>query len=231
MTVRALTSPTANTPVASLRERSSADLIQAIHSPGDEAYVLDRARICLKAFYDPEMSDIDRAELLEEFGRALRALPRWAVSRAFDNWMRCRTRRPSPADINIEAKLAIKDLTDELDRRKRISEPPEPQAPRVDGAAATEIMARAGFTPQRIEAIRRAPMASTFSEAIARTDAQPAPHWSETADPDGPEIRALRRAREGNKLVQEARADQRRQRDARQQNEHGTAGQGSAACP
>ena len=210
MTAPALTQPTANTSVVSLRARSSADLIQAIHSPGDEAYVLERARVCLKAFFEPGMDDQDRAALLDEFARALRNVPRWAVARGFDTWMRTRTRRPSPAEINIEAQAAIRELTDELAHRKRMAAPGEPQAPRVDAETAERTLQRYGFTPKRMEAVRKAPMARTMDEALSRAEAPPRPHWTETADPDGPEMRALRAARDANPIVREARAQQRK---------------------
>jgi len=210
MTVPALTQPTANTSVVLLTERSTEDLTQAILLPGDEPYVLERARVCLKAFYDPGMDDRDRAALLDEFARALRNVPRWAVAKGFDAWMRTRTRRPSPAEINIEAQAAIRELTDELAHRKRMAEPEAPPPPRVDAETAARTLQQHGFTPKRMEAIRKAPMASTFAEALARSEEPPRPHWTETADPDGPAMRALRAARDTNPIVQEARAQQRR---------------------
>ena len=181
----------------------------AISAPGDESYVLERTRVCLKAFFDPGMSDQDRASLLDEFARALRNVPRWAVARGFDAWMRTRTRRPSPAEINIEAQKAIREFTDELAHRRRMEAPDEPPRQRADQEAAERIMMQAGFTPKRLDAVRQAPMARTMDEAVARSEAPPRLHWSETADPDGPEMRALRRARDENRIVQEARAQQR----------------------
>lgn len=210
MTAHALTSPTANSSAASLRARSSEDLIQAIHSPGDELYVLERARVCLKAFFEPGMSDQDRAALLEEFARALRDVPRWAVAKGFDAWMRTRTRRPSPAEINIEAQKAIREFTDELAHRRRMEAPDEPPRQPVDQESAERIMMQAGFTQKRLEAIRRAPMATTFAEALDQSETPPRPHWTETADPDGPQMKALRAIRDANPIVQDARAQQRK---------------------
>jgi len=51
-------------------------------------------------------------------------------------------------------------------------------------------------------------MARTMDEAFARSEAPQLHHWSETADPDGPEMRALRDARDANPIVQEARRHQ-----------------------
>ncbi len=171
--------------------------------------MLERARVCLKAFFDPGMDDRDRAALLDEFARALRNVPRWAVARGFDTWMRCRTRRPAPAEINIEAQKAIRELTDELAYRKRMEPPEEPQRATVDQEEAERILMRSGYTPKKLDAVRKAPMARTMDEALSRADAPPRPHWTETADPDGPQMRALRAARDANPIVQEARAQQR----------------------
>lgn len=153
------------------------------------------------------MSHEDHAAVLDEFARALRDLPKWAVAKGFDSWMRSRNRRPSPAEIGIEAGRAIKELTDEIaDRRRRAAAPPAPKPP-VDRDAAAEILRRAGFTARRLDAVRKSPMARSLDEAVA----QPAPqHWSDTAAPDSPEWRALRRAREANQIVKDSLAQQAR---------------------
>lgn len=198
--------PTANTPAVSVREKSTADLTQAIHSPGDEAYVLDRTRICLKAFYEPDMSHEDRAAVMDEFARALRGYPRWAVSRGFDGWMKAGTRRPSPGDIVILAGRAIQEITDELKRRDRIAEQQaeDDAPPRCSADMSARLMAQAGFTPKRLDAVRRAPMALTFSEADAIADTPSKPHWTETVAKDSPDMERLRKARAENPMIRAA---------------------------
>lgn len=206
------TPPTANTPVVSVREKSTADLTQAIHSPGDEAYVLDRTRICLKAFYEPDMSHEDRAAVMDEFARALRGYPRWAVSRGFDGWMKSGTRRPSPGDIVILAGRAMQEITDELKRRERIAEQQaeDNAPPRCSADMSARLMAQAGFTPKRLEAVRKSPMALTFADAEAVADAPPKPHWTETVTADSPAMEQLRRARAANPMMRAAMENARR---------------------
>jgi len=196
-----------NMHVASLRARSDADLTQAIHSPSDDGFTVDRARICLKHYYDPDMSADDRAEMLDGYARALSTYPRWATAKAFDDWEKTATRRPSPGEIVILAGRAVKTLTDELHSRRPPLPPPLPPAPEPDPISpevAAEIMAKAGFTPQRILTIQRAPMAATFAEAEERMAVPDRAHWSETAKPDDPAWEQLRRARAENTLIQQS---------------------------
>lgn len=186
--------------------------MQAIHSPADDAYALDRARVCLKLYYDPEMDAADRAAMLESYAKALSAYPRWAVAKGFDAWESTGVRRPSPAEIAILASRAVKELTDEVATRKKAEPPAEPERQPVDRDAAAAIMERAGFTPKRLDAIRRAPMASSFAEAEALVAPSKKPHWTETVDYLGPEMAQLRAARMANPLMR-AGMDQAERRD------------------
>ena len=198
MTERNLPSHTANTPAASLRARSTEALTQAIHSAGDEAYVLERTRVCLSCFYEPDMLPEDRAAMMDEFGRALRAFPRWAVSKAYDAWMRTAHRRPSPGEIAILAGRELKTVTDEIALRRKFEVAPEAPRSKPDPAAAAEILSRAGWTPSRMAAIRNAhPLVGSMNEAETARATARVPHWSETAAPDDPRFTALRKAREG----------------------------------
>lgn len=207
--------PTANTLAGSLREKSTEDLIQAIHSEGDEAFALGRARVTLKLYFERDMSDLDRAEMLEEFGRALRGLPRWAVSQAFDRWNREQRRRPAPGDIVDLAKQAIRRITDELADRRREADRAALPAPETDpeeraamAERAKRIIEEAGFTAKRLAIVQRFPTARTIEEAVAKheTDRQ---HWTEAVAPDGPEMAALRAARAANPLMMAAKDDAR----------------------
>ena len=198
-----LTLHTGNTRGVSLRDRSSADLTQAILSAGDEAYVLDRARVVLKLYYDPAMDDMDRADMLEEFRKALSRLPKWAVAKGFDEWARTMSRRPSPAEIAILAERAVKSIADELSYRVKESQPvSKPVEPRSENekARASEILERAGFTPKRLDAVRARPMARTEAELYDER-LNNRPHWTETVAPDSPEMEQLRRARAANPLM------------------------------
>ncbi len=206
----ALTKPTANSPAVSVRERSTADLTQAIHSPGDEAYVLNRTRVVLSAFFQADMDHQQRADLIDEFGRALRELPRWAVVRGFDAWMRTGTHRPTPANIVILAQRELEVLTDEVARRARLEKDAEEaqawnRLQRCSAESAERALQAAGFTPRRIDALEAHPMASTFAEAEALLNKPAEPHWTERAPADSPALAQLRASRDANRLVQDAR--------------------------
>ncbi|ULB09141.1 hypothetical protein ORIO_04260 [Cereibacter azotoformans] len=237
---------TGNSPAASLRERSSEDLIQAIHSPGDDAYTITRARTCLRLYFEADMLPEERAAMLDEFARALADLPRWTVARAFDAWVKTGTRRPTPAEIRRLALSEVDGIKAELDRRwfeeeraRRLEEmraereqearlPPSlpTDQPRLAAPrSGREVIEQAGFTASRIAALRAMPMARSFAEADASGEAERARlrHWSETAPPDAEEWEHVRIARSCNPLVQAAREDQARGPDP------DSAGEGGAA--
>ena len=122
----------ANTPAASAKAKSTSALTQAIHSAGDDAYTLDRTRTCLKLYYDPDMSAADRADMMDSYRKALSSRPKWAVAKAFDEWERTGTRRPSPADLDKLAGKAMQVLTDEIARRKKDEAVQAPRFERTD---------------------------------------------------------------------------------------------------
>jgi len=156
-----LVQPTANTRAVSLRERSTEDLTQAIRSPGDEAYCLDRARAVLRLFYDPDMGELDRAEMLDEFGRALRDFPRWAVAQGFDRWVKEQRRRPAPGEIVDLAKQAMRRVSDEVAQRaKALREPEHETRQIVTAEQRARILEEAGFTTARLAAISVRPMSA-----------------------------------------------------------------------
>lgn len=166
---------------------------------------MDRARRCLKLYFEPDMTAEDRVAILEAFARALRDFPRWAVSRAFDGWEREQRRRPSPGDIVALTRAALQPVRDELAERQKALQPPEPPRVRSEAekAAANEVLRRAGFTPRRMEVLPR----KAEGGAPEQTEAHaPRPtHTFRTLDSVGLEV--LRAARNANPLVQAARAD------------------------
>ncbi len=171
------------------------------------------ANTTLALYFDPDLDPETKAGIRQAFVVALCDRPLWAVTRAFDAWVRTMQRRPSPGEIGILADRELRPMTDELARRQRDQrEREEAERQRRDAVvskdAAAQIMARAGFTPGRMAAVARAPMSLTFAEAERISEAPPVQHWTETADPDGPEMAALRRARDANPHVIEARKAQ-----------------------
>lgn len=190
----ALTTHTESTQGVSVRERSTSDLMKAIHSPGDDGYILDRARtVVMGLYFDPDRTPEQRAATLEEFRRALTIYPKWAVAGAFDDWVRTRTRRPSPAEIGILASARMKPLTDEISwRRERQTEDADADhRERVTPARAAEIMAEFGFSPTADE------------RQLSDTDDRQR-HWSETSAPDDTRWAGLKKARAQNPLMRAA---------------------------
>lgn len=150
------------------------------------------------------MSVDDRADMIEAYRRALTTRPKWAVAKAFDEWERTGSRRPSPAELNILAGRAMKVITDELARRKKEATPPEVMPKRTDDDRAAGLIAleKAGFTPKRLDMVRRRRMARSEAELYAPSPSERQPHWTETVDQDSAEMKALRKARAGNALMQ-----------------------------
>lgn len=206
MTGDNLTTITENTRVLSVRGKSNAALTQAIHSPGDEEYTLNRTRTCLKLYYDPEMNAADRAEMIDSYAKALRSFPKWAVAQAFDQWERDKSHRPSPASLVSLAGAAVKRMADELKRRKDSAQQDAPREPLSEDQKleASLIVERAGFTAKRANALRARPMASSFAEVDAVTNKPRRPHWTEIEAPDSPKMRGLRAARAENALIVDA---------------------------
>jgi hypothetical protein len=152
-------------------------------------------------FFDPDMDHQVRAAVMEEFRKALTHLPKWAVAKGFDEWTRTMTRRPSPADIGILAGRAMAPLANELAYRARL-QVTAVHEPRSDDEKerAEKVLHSAGFTPKRIEAVKRNPMALTVDDFLY-TERQGKLHWTETVARDSPEMQALRKARLANPLM------------------------------
>jgi hypothetical protein len=165
---------------------------------------MKRAHICMSLFFQPDEGDDIKMAIRQAFAKALSPYPEWAMHKAFDQWEKSSARRPTPAEIVIQAAREIKVLTDELRYRERASEAhrvPAPECAPMDATRADEILKMAGFTPKLIEAIRAEPMSITFAEAEERASTPLAPHWSEVAKPDAPEWSVLRASRAKNALM------------------------------
>lgn len=190
-------------PMGSLKEQSTSTLQTAIRLPSQPEKTLQRANVCLAAYFEPDRDPAVKAGLLEAFVVALAPYPAWATAQAFDEWMATRKHRPSPADIAEIARAKTRRLREEIEDRNRLeqrkAEGAQPIA-NVDPEAAAAIIAQAGFTPQRIQAVRAAPMATTFAAAEDPIPTR-VPHWTETVDPESPEMAALRAVRAANKLI------------------------------
>ena len=91
------------------------------------------------------MIPADRAAMIEEFGKALRRFPKWAVAGAFDDWMAEQRRRPSPGDIAALAAKRVQRLTTELTERKKAEPEPERELPSVEERRRIAAEVMAGF--------------------------------------------------------------------------------------
>ena len=206
--LHALTSTpsTANMPANSLRAKSTEALTQAIHSAGDEGDIANRTRILLKLYYDPDMGEHDRAEMIESYVRALRCYPKWAVSKAFNEWESTGTHRPAPAALVNLASAAVRRLTQEVKRRDQLKLAAEPIAEKtVDQLAAGQRdLIKNGFTPKRFDAVKRKRMAGSEAELYAGGINERTPHWTETVAADSPQMALLRRARAENPMIAES---------------------------
>lgn len=138
----------------------------------------------------------------QSFLTALEPFPLWAILRAFDAWERQHRRRPSPAEIVALAKGEVEPYARVYDDRRR-QEQAQAEYQRslmrkpVDRRAASEIMELAGFTPKRIEAVKAARMANTFSEAeAALRGGDPMGPMAAAARADVDACPAVKRARE-----------------------------------
>lgn len=154
------------------------------------------------------MDPKERAEMLNLYAKALAGLPRWAVSQAYDQWERTESRKPTPADIVKLAEERMRPVREELEYRRKIDrEKQEAKSehfrPRVDPEAMQRILDAAGMTKERIEMVRRFPMARSMEEAekLDEPEAGKSRHWSDGLPDDHPEMIALRKARAASLVI------------------------------
>jgi len=162
-----------------------------------------RVRVTLRTFYrDSSTTDADEALELESWLDVLSSVAVWEFKDAWAEYQRSGPRSERGALHKPDAgaiRALVMGKRKAAYEQKRLAAPPppaEPERPRVDAHAAEQILARAGFTPQRFAAVRAAPMARTLDEAMTRAAEPPAPHWSEGLPEDHPQMVALREARQ-----------------------------------
>jgi len=169
---------------------------------------VEQTHIQMRTFFDPDLDDRTRLGIIENFARSLRVFPRWAVAWAFDEWSRIGKHRPAPAHIYGLASDRLRQFTDEIARRQRLLDDPRnerallavPVRQRCSPEEALRITYAAGFTPKRLNAVQRRPMASTPEELEAAM-ASPPEHWTKRPNTDPKEIEALRAARAANPIM------------------------------
>jgi len=178
MNANALTKPSTNSPMASLREQSASALKAAIHSPHDPGATLKRVNAVLGLYFDPDNDPETKAAMRQEFVVALAAYPDWAVQRAFDAWVKTGQRRPTPGEVVILVGREMKPMTDELARRDRLSADMRDHQPDL---SPEEIEQRRAFAQSVMER-------TGFAKGMVRRDG---PRRETVTDEDIAEMKAL----------------------------------------
>lgn len=209
MTKTALSVPqSTNSHLASVREQSTSRLQAAIHGHNDEGATLQRVNAVLGLYFDPDFDAQTKAAVREEFVRALAGKPQWAVQRAFDQWVKTGSRRPTPNEICILVDRELRPMAEELARRdaeRREAEAAREaaQKARVTPEAAARIMAEAGMTPDRLMAVRKFPCALGMDDAVEMDAPQPLTDWTQGLAADDPRLMALRKSRAESVVVRQ----------------------------
>lgn len=170
--------------------------------------LIKRVNVLLAAYWQAEETPETRAGVRALFAKALADYPAWACARALDKWASTMHRRPTPAELVILAERELQPFNAELTRRERRAKEEQEEAERsrrdlVTPEAAARILAEFGMDDARRAAVKRFPQARSIEEAQqqAQEALEAGSHWSDRADPDGPEWRALRAARAKNPLM------------------------------
>lgn len=156
-------------------------------------WLTGRVMVLLSHFYTQETDPaVVRAQAADWFD-TLWDVPQEAIEGACRDYLRSGPRRrPSPGDIRNLATIRLpKQSRRNADDLALDAPPREPGDPE----RAKAILERAGFTAQRMKAIRQAPMAITFEAAQERVEKLPALHWTERVGPDDPAWQQLRASR------------------------------------
>ena len=167
------------------------------------SWISGRIETLLSHYFQPESPTEVKDAALDDWVDALSIFPQPAIEYACRTYLRNQPRRrPTPGDIRAAA------LNETARSAPMAIEAPEPRRDVVTPEAAARILAAAGFTPEHTQLVKRFPMAASreIAEEKADTHAAKSPHWTETASER--ELAALKAERDGNALVQEARAAQ-----------------------
>lgn len=149
---------------------------EAIHSRGDDAEIMLRADQCLGLYFQPDEDEKAKLAVRQAFVIALESVPSWAMHKAFDEWIRTGTRRPSPAEIRILADRALEPFARELKARLAAKEPPPPLVSPEDmerrRAFASRVMAELGYSKAIPRDKSTPPRQDVTPEEIAETMAE-----------------------------------------------------------
>jgi hypothetical protein len=162
--------------------------------------IIERTNAIFNIGFVQEMSAQERAQVIDEYRRALRHNRLWVIEKAFDNAAREIPRRPTHAELVIIADRVKRPIADEIARRKRIEAENQEAASftrrnRVSPEAAARIMAEYGMTAERLAAVHMRPMSSDIDADMQAEASVPLRDWTEGLDDQDPRLVLLRKSR------------------------------------
>ena len=209
--------------LASLTGHSSTTLFNNIRVTSNEeqdevdGFLTKRCNTLMDIGFVTDMTPQARAEAVNEYRRALRHYPKWVLAKAIDRAVAKSAGRPAPGQINAFAENITADVAREAKRAQREEqERAEYEAKQVrtpltgDKKFEANLMVeRAGFTAKRGAALKARPLLDSFAAADEVADKPVRPHWTQGEAPDSPAMIDLRKARDGNDMISQARAARR----------------------
>lgn len=183
--------------------------------PPEPGWLAARVMALLAHYYQPEQSEAMSALVAGDWIDALEHFPQDGIEHACKSYLQSQpSRRPTIADIRnrVVAYMDVRAKPIPRPEPKRLA---APERKPVDAEQAQRILHQNGYTEAKFDLVKRFPSAPSMQAIEEVADKQQKPHWAETADPDGPEMRALRAARDANPLIQAARAAQKESEEVR----------------
>jgi hypothetical protein len=178
-----------------------------------DAFLTKRCDTLMNIGFQSDLTAQERAEVVNEYRRALRHYPKWVLAKAIDRAVAKSAGRPAPGQINAFAENITADVAREAKRAQRDEqEQAEYEAKQVRTPLtgdkkfeANLVVERAGFTAKRAAALKARPLLDSFAAADEVADKPVRPHWTESEAPDSSRMKALQAARADNPLINEAR--------------------------
>jgi hypothetical protein len=165
----------------------------------------------LAHYFQPDQSEGVSSLVAGDWMDALEMFPQDAIEHACKSYLHSQpSRRPTIADIRNRVVAYMDARAKKVPQSapaQRLAPPPRPS---ISQETAQRILQEAGFTEERLNLVKRFPSAPGYAAAEAMSEKVVQAHWSEVADQDGPDMAALKAARDANPLVQAARAAQAR---------------------
>lgn len=201
----------------SLTAASSASL-EAILRPEPvaaaiEGYILDRLDGVLAIGFQATRTVNEKLAERQEFLGVLTCMPLWSIAEAFDSWAAYSRIRATPADILARAEESIRPITKALEERRKAKADASIGQNRALAKEAIDIMVFFGFSRKGIAATQVSPKEPISLVELDDSANTPLEHWTKSQVSDTQSIGILQQSRDSNSLVQQARADQKNQRD------------------